>query len=114
MDGTREGYKQVLGRKMKFLRKFYNLTQEGVREGLGYESSGTVSQIERGEIGMSLENIYKAADLFHVHPAILVSPDDMTEEEIEMHINLMIVQKSPKAQKHLTAIKSLLELAAKD
>lgn len=107
-----KGFNEILGEKIKTLRLINGLSQDQVRKALGYSSSGSLSRIENGEIGMANENIYKAAELFDIHPAFLFSPKEMSEKQLKMCTNLMKlfeIEDSP----HLPVVESLLELATK-
>jgi transcriptional regulator with XRE-family HTH domain len=108
--------KKILGNKLKALRLLNKKTQEDVRKALGYESTGMISLIERGETGMEPDKINLAAEYFHIHPAILFSNEDIPEKELAMHVNLMIALHKARINpsKHLPAIEQLLELAAKE
>lgn len=108
----RDEFKIILGKKLKLLRDMRDLNQSDVAAALNYNSSATISLIERGIKGMDNEQIYKAAKFFNVHPAYLFSPEEFSEEETETWINLMIVLKDPAKSEYAKSVQSLLKLAA--
>jgi len=109
-----ESFKIALGRKMWQLRKLSGMNQEQVAEALGYEGSGTISQIEKGKKGMKNEKIKEAAKLFKVNPHVLMSGRNYKNDELQMHIDLETVIQQRRKSEHFEAIKSLLRLAAKE
>ena len=59
------------GRRIHELRKTRNLTQEAVAESIGI-TPVTLSRIERGENGCSIDTLLILADLFHTSVDYLV------------------------------------------
>lgn len=102
-----------IGGKMAKLRRLAGMTQMEVAYGLGYKSSGTISQIEAGTMTMSPKKIVAAAQFFGIHPAYLVSDDQIDDEDLEMMIMLTKVLRSGKLHAHYRALQTLLKDATK-
>ncbi|MDD2389448.1 MAG: helix-turn-helix transcriptional regulator [Desulfobacterales bacterium] len=103
-------YKSILGKKIRVLRELRGWSQLKLALELNYSSSGSISLIESGERGMDQERIAEAARLLGVHPAKLLSPNDISKEEIEMFAYLQQAIENKAAT--LPAIKILLKEAA--
>lgn len=110
---TREARK-ILGQKMKALRLMRGLNQEDVAFALGYSSSGTISQVESGEIFMKQEKIYRAAEFFQIPAAALMMPIEMDEEQLAAMIDFLALIKTGKNSPHYKTIITLIEMASKD
>jgi transcriptional regulator with XRE-family HTH domain len=106
-----ESHKVLLGRKMRMLRENAGLNQSDVQEALGYDSNGMVSLIENGKSGMRIEQIYKAAKFFGVHPFVLLSDDDLDDEKLQIYMNISKLLKQKERSRHLDTIKALIEIA---
>jgi transcriptional regulator with XRE-family HTH domain len=108
--------RKIIGKKIKLLRKdVKKISQVELGKALGYTSSGTISQIETGERGLQLASMMKVAKFFNVHPAVLISPIEITDHNdiiiLSKVINLIEIKHEwPKlAQPYLSAINGLLE-----
>lgn len=105
-------YRKSLGSKMARLRDLRKVTQMDVAYAIGYNSTGMLSKIEAGLSGMSYEQICKAAEFFGIHPAVLMTPQDYTDDELQMIVNLMKLLKD-QSNPHYQSIKSLLDQATR-
>ena len=103
-------FDKTLGNKIRILRQLHEMTQVEVADALGYESSGILSLIESGKSGMKREKIYKAAELFGVHPAVLMSPQEFDDEQIKMFIATFKLIRNREKSPHYQAIKALLNI----
>lgn len=99
--------REILGHKVKFYRKQIGLSQVQLGERLGYNSSGTISLIERGERGMDQDIIAKTADVFGVHPMVLMSTKDYTDEQLEIFLTISKIIDDPKSENYQTLQKLL-------
>jgi transcriptional regulator with XRE-family HTH domain len=90
-------YRELLGRKIKVLRKEAGLRQEDLRHMLGYDSATMISLIESGKKGMSMEKLARAAEVFNVNEAFLLSRKPLNDEQIQMIINLNRVVEMPES-----------------
>lgn len=112
MEENNEGtsiYRGIFGNRLKFIRKAVGMSQGEFAEKMELESGQSfVSKVERGEKLFSVENIYRAADVLGVHPAILMSTEEFTDEQLEMIINLFSLFKKGNKD-HTLTIKGLLE-----
>jgi transcriptional regulator with XRE-family HTH domain len=77
-------FRQILGNKIQKLRTMRGKTQVELAKELGFTSTGTISQVENGLRGLTVESIMKAARVLDVHPIVLLMPDDMGKDDIEM------------------------------
>lgn len=67
----------LIGRKLKRLREYNNLTQEALGIALGVEAH-TISRYEHGELHMKPEKLTKAAEILHVSVETFFSPEPLT------------------------------------
>lgn len=81
-DGKR--CRQILGNKIRKLRLMSGKTQVELAKELGFTSTGTISQVETGLRGLTFESIMKAAEALGVHPIVLLMPEDLDKNDIEM------------------------------
>jgi len=86
MDYQFEGkrFRQVLGRKIKNLRKIKKKAQVELAKELSFTSTGAISQVENGIRGSKVESTMKAAKGLGVHPIVLLMPGDIDKGEIEI------------------------------
>jgi transcriptional regulator with XRE-family HTH domain len=80
----RSQFKRLLGEKIFILRTKRGLTQMQLAAALGYNSTGMVSQIEKGFRGMASDKVVQAAKILRVNPAFLFSNQNMSRNSIEM------------------------------
>ena len=71
-EGVR--FRHILGNKIRILRTMSGKTQVELGKELGFSSSGAISQIENGLKGLKVESIIRAAEVFGVHPFVLLAP----------------------------------------
>lgn len=109
-----EYFKKLIGHRIRFLRDKAGISQMELAYQVGYESTGAISQIERGLRGMDKEKLFRCADVLGVHPAVLMSPKKFTEEQLTIIVNLLKVIENNPQSPHLYTINQLLELAAKE
>jgi transcriptional regulator with XRE-family HTH domain len=100
---------KILGNKMRRLRKLVGVTQADVEYALGYKSNGSISNVEKGLMYMSMDKIYKAADYFKVPPIVLMTPRDMTDKEIEMFMELERILRDNPNSPHVDSIFALMK-----
>ena len=81
-------FREVLGEKIRMLRRIQDRTQMDLAKFLGLTSSGAISQVENGSKGLTVENIARTAQFFGVHPVVLMSPVEMTEDQLKMMIGV--------------------------
>jgi transcriptional regulator with XRE-family HTH domain len=90
-------FKSLLGRKIKMLRLEKGLRQEDLGRLLGYDSLTMISLIESGKKGMGMDKISKAAEVFGVNEAFLLSTKQLNNEQIQMIIDLNRVVDNPES-----------------
>ena len=83
MDKGQE-FRKLFGQKIQILRKKNGLTQVQLAAALGYNSTGMISQIEKGIKGMASDKVVQAAKILKVNPAFLFSNERMSRDSIEM------------------------------
>ena len=88
-------FRIVLGKRMKYLRELHNMTQAQVMKALSYKSTATISLIEKGEMGMTMDKMIKASEVFETPFDIFSSPEEISDEELEMHVNVRKISKTP-------------------
>ncbi len=72
-----DNYKKNMGQRLKYCRKNCHLTQEQVAEYLDVTSKH-YSEVERGLVGLSVENLIKVSDLLSVSLDYLIKGADQT------------------------------------
>jgi transcriptional regulator with XRE-family HTH domain len=66
--------KSNIGKKIRFFREMHGLSREKLAEKIGL-SDKSIAQIERGESGTSLDNLFAIARLFDISIDYLIDPD---------------------------------------
>ena len=100
----------ILGKRIQKLFKITNTNREDLRSYIGYSSRGTLSQVIKGERFMSQEALHKAAEFFGVHVSILTDSNELTDEQLETHIELMkVFRKKGDLSAIRAVIKSVLD-----
>jgi transcriptional regulator with XRE-family HTH domain len=92
-------HRLALGRKIKYLRELNNITQMELAKALGYESTGTISQIENGERGMKAEKMVLAANFLGIPLEVLAGGSVMDVEDLKMISMLVEMAKLPPAKR---------------
>ncbi|MFW0776304.1 MAG: helix-turn-helix domain-containing protein [Rickettsiales bacterium] len=105
-------FNMILGNKIKALRKMEGLTQIELGMELGYSSSGTISQIEKGISGMDNDQIVRAARFFGVDPLVLFTDHDYTDKQLRLAMKFHKFLLDPDAP-HFESIEALLDQAVK-
>jgi len=113
---VKKGYLLVVGAKMKKLRRICGLDQVEVMRAMGYSSTSSVSQIEKGIKGMAFKRLESAAELFGVPAVVIASEKDYTLENLEMIKGLYTIidrQQSGDTPQNYHALKDLIKITAK-
>jgi transcriptional regulator with XRE-family HTH domain len=108
-----EEYNKVVGHRINFFRKLRGITQTELAKALGYTSSGTISLIERGIIGMNKAKIAVAAKVLSVHPWVLTTEESLSDNQLILLNKFIKILKQP-ANPALPSIKNLIEKAIKE
>jgi len=77
-------FRKILGSKIRKLRLQSGKTQVELAKELGFTSTGAISQVENGLRGLTIDPIIRAAKALGVHPIVLLMPDAMDKDEIEI------------------------------
>jgi transcriptional regulator with XRE-family HTH domain len=77
-------FRQILGNKIRKIRTMSGKTQVELAKELGFTSTGTISQVENGLRGLTVESIMKAAIALDVHPIVLLMPNDLDKNDIKL------------------------------
>jgi transcriptional regulator with XRE-family HTH domain len=101
--------KEILGRRILFLRTLRGMTQSELAAKLKYKSSGTISLIEKGKFGMKKVKLLEAAKVLKVHPFVLQTPIDLSEDRLMLLAKFMEMLEDPDSAKNFDAIKTLIE-----
>ena len=94
-------FRHILGKKIRKLRTTSGKTQVELAKELGFTSTGAISQIENGLKGLKVESIVKAAEVFGVHPFVLMTPYDLGQEEAEIVSKLFLLLEKHRRQPSL-------------
>lgn len=65
-----------LGERIRYLRKDRGLSQVQIANAIGL-SQGAVSQIEKGQMNLSLSHLRSISQQLRVHPAVLLADDNV-------------------------------------
>lgn len=106
-EAQRVFFNTVLGRRIRLFRERARLSQMELARAIGYTSSGMMSQIERGLVGMEISKLLKVAAALGVHPVALLSDLDLAVEQLVNLSDFAKLIKNPNA-KNLEAILTLL------
>lgn len=104
-------FKKIVGARIKALRKRAGMTQLELADHLGYNSTGMISHVEKGISGMDKDKLLECAKLFNVHPAILMSDESFTNEDVLFLADISKMCAEKKGTKYMDAIKNLVKLA---
>jgi len=105
-------FKKILGRNLKRLRKKAGLSQIELGEKMSLRSTGTISLIENGQRGLTVENIYRASQILGVHPIALFTPINISDDQVEIYRNIMTIFSEPTDPHIIGTVKTVLKLAA--
>ena len=105
--------REQVGERIKLLRKRDDMTQVELGKQLGYNSSGAVSQIERGDKGISREKLMHAAAIFNVPLAVFYIEDKLDEEELFMVVNFCEVMRNPESP-YYNIMRDILKIASEE
>jgi transcriptional regulator with XRE-family HTH domain len=98
-----------LGPRILFFRNQIDLKQIQLARALGYKSTGTISRIEKGQIGMTQEKLLQAAKILNVHPFVLQTPVDLSFEKLILLSKFMTILERSDDFTNYEAIKTLIE-----
>jgi transcriptional regulator with XRE-family HTH domain len=73
--------KIIIGKRVKFFRIRKVLTQMELATKIGYTSSGSISDVEKGKKALAMEKLQIAADVLEVPVSLLVTPIDYDSTE---------------------------------
>lgn len=104
-----EDYKIRMGERMKMQRKLLNMTQEQLAERLNI-SVKHYGGVERGNAGLSLENLIEVSDILGINLDYLIKGDKNSEEIIPSRVKEIYLSSSPDKRQH---IMELLEVVNK-
>lgn len=66
---------RLLGINIAYYRNLKNMSQEQLADQLNADQSH-VSRIERADVGISLDRLYKIADILEIEPYLLLKPKE--------------------------------------
>lgn len=66
---------RLLGRNIAYYRNMKDLSQYQLANQIGIDASH-LSRIERAVVGISLDRLYKIADILEIEPYLLLKPKD--------------------------------------
>jgi len=102
-------YHKYLGERVAYLREKAGYTQTELQNAVNFSTnSGTISRIESGKIGITLEKVDVMSEILCVEPETLSYPSKLTPEEIHFVNELFCIMKHKDKAKNLDAVKTLL------
>lgn len=102
-------FHKKLGERLKMFREAKRISQIELAQACGYNSTGTISQIEMGISGMEVSKLMKAAVFLGVHPAALLTELNLTDEQLKQLSKFAMLIQHPEKAKNLDAILTLLK-----
>lgn len=87
--------RELIGKKVRQLREINKVTQMELAYELGYNSTGTISQVEGGTKGMDIERLFKTAQFFNVSLFYLLTPMEISKEQLRIIEKLETILKKP-------------------
>lgn len=109
----KEELKVMIGKRIKLFRKAMKLSQEKFADKMGYDSgSSMISQIENGGATMSMEQAVKAARILNVHPAVLLTDKNYSDDDLRALNNFLLILEDHK-NPNRDAIKTLIKASIK-
>lgn len=104
-----EDYRVGMGERMKKQRKLLHMTQEQLAEKLNI-SVKHYGGVERGNAGLSLENLVLVSDILGIDLDYLIKGEENTKEMIPSRIKEIYLNSLPDKRQH---IMELLEVVDK-
>lgn len=102
--------KQLLGKRLKELRKKKGFSQEQLAEKVGFESSNSISNVENGYNYPSLQNLEKILEALDSNfPAIFTFEQHKDNATLISEINKMLKDNPEKISDIYKIIKALVE-----
>lgn len=109
-DNSHPKHRKIFGLKVKRLREIHNLNQEDLAAALEYSSKNFVSDVERGVKGMRTEKIYELAKFFNVPPIVLLTDEDMSEQDLRIAQKALRLTGHPE-NPYIASIEALMDKA---
>jgi len=100
--------KEIMGGKLRDLRKIHGMTQIELMDALGYTSTGMISQIETGQRGMDHERLYKAAKIFKVDLSVLLNEKEMSFKDLQLLIRFKEMLENEQDSEAFERIKKIM------
>jgi transcriptional regulator with XRE-family HTH domain len=112
---NKEQFLKVFGERLKYFRDRAGMTQSQLATSIGLSAgAGAISQIEKGVIGMEPVNIVNAAKTLKIHPAALLTNDELTNEELEILSEFLAILALKDKTANWGAIKTLIQKDTKE
>jgi len=109
---NKQELKKILGQNLKKLRKRAGISQVEFGGKLGLRSSGSISLIENGTRGLTLENLFRASQVLKVPLIALIAPGVISDEQVDVYKDITTIFSEPKDPDIIRLVKSALKLAA--
>mgnify|MGYP000863326140 CR=1 FL=1 len=108
-EGGKTLFHKQLGARLRMFREAKRISQIELAQACGYNSTGTISQIERGISGMEVSKLVRAAAFLGIHPAALLTELNLTDEQLKQLSKFALLIQHPEKAKNLDAILTLLK-----
>jgi transcriptional regulator with XRE-family HTH domain len=92
---TTKELNKLIGHRIKFFRELRGKKQSALAKELGYMSTGAISRIEKGDIGMKKSNVATAARALSISPFILTTEEYLTDKELIIVNDFIDLLKQP-------------------
>lgn len=88
-----DNLKRIIGNRIRVYRKLKGLTQMELAEKIGYTSTASISEVERGNKALSMDKLELVAKVLEVPVSLLVTPlhydDDVRKSALLADLVLM-------------------------
>jgi transcriptional regulator with XRE-family HTH domain len=106
----KQSFNILVGKKVRLLRQRDGMSQVDLAKLLGYTSTGTISQVERGLRGMDVDKIIQTAKIFGISPEFLLSDKEYDEQSLKMIVNFQKIIENPQSTKFKRLQETLRDL----
>lgn len=106
---TKDRVNERIGSRIRKYRKRIGMTQTELAKAVGYTSSGMMSQVENGLVGVEISKLQKIAKVLGVHPGALIAFEEFDDQALAALMkfeHLLVAKPKPK---YLDAILALMK-----
>lgn len=85
----------AFGQKVRQVRKLAGYSQQELAMLMNFSGSGTISQVENGQIGLELRNIIRLAEVLGIRVEILINSEAYNNAEMRKHLRYYEIMHNP-------------------